>query len=66
MTHYLAGTGLAMWLLLVSDDLLAISGRIRQTLIKVTVVYLVLGIPVGWEKVSGGDELPWVGFEVNL
>ena len=65
LTHYLA---LAMCLLLVSEDLLAIStsGRIRHSVILVVVVCLVLGKPLSWNKVSGADLLPCVRFEVNM
>ena len=56
-----------MWLLFLSDDLLAISAskRIRQSVILVVVVYVVFGHSRELEE-GQRTSCPWVGLEVNM
>ena len=57
-----------MWLPLVADDLLAISAGqfIRASLSFVLVLFLVVGLPLSWKKIEGGESMSWVGYEVLL
>ena len=54
-THYLLGPELASWLLLVADDLSVLMSFLR-----------VMGFPLSWKKLAGGESLMWVGYELVL
>ena len=66
--HYVLGQEHAAWLLLVADDLAVIptQGRIRETVFLVLVFLLVMGFPLSWGKLAGGETLQWVGYELVL
>ena len=54
--------------LLVADDLAVIptQGRISETILLVLVFFLVMGFPLSWGKLAGGETLQWVGHELHL
>ena len=68
LCHYYAGSRFPMWLPLVADDLLAFSAGqfIRASLSFVLVLFLVVGLPLSWKKIEGGESMSWVGYEVLL
>ena len=57
-----------MWLLLVADDLAMIvtHSKIRESILMVLVFLRVLGFPLSWKKLEGGEVLRWVGYELVL
>ena len=57
-----------MWLLLVADDLamLITHSRIRESVLMVLVFLRVMGFPLSWKKLAGGEVLKWVGYELVL
>ena len=57
-----------MWLLLVSDDLavLITHSKIRESVLMVLVFLRVMGFPLSWKKLAGGEVLRWVGYELVL
>ena len=66
--HYILGHELASWLLLVADDLavLMTHGRIRETVLLLLTYLRVMGFPLSWRKLAGGESLQWVGYELLL
>ena len=51
-----------------AEDLAVIpsQGRIRETIFLVIVFLLVMGFPLSWGKLAGGETLQWVGYELVL
>ena len=66
--HYILGPQLAAWLLLVADDLsvLMSHGKIRETVLMILAFFRVMGFPLSWKKLAGGETLQWVGYELVL
>ena len=64
--QYVVGQSATSWVMLVADDChLETSGAAYRTgLITFFVICSLLGVPLSWEKTSGGDTLTWVGFEL--
>ena len=62
------GRDLATWLLLVADDLAMIitHSKIRESVFMVLVLIRVMGFPLSWKKLAGGEVLKWVGNELVL
>ena len=65
--HYVLGPEHASWLLLVADDLavLVTQGRIRETVLMILTYLRVVGFPLSWKKLAGGENLGglWVNPE---
>ena len=40
--------------------------RIRESVLMVLVFFRVMGFPLSWKKLAGGEVLKWVGYEVVL
>ena len=64
LQHHIGGTLYPLWVLLVADDLIAISTRptFRRALLLVFLVLDVLGFPLIWNKVCVAPVLKWVGY----
>ena len=64
--HYVMDPEDEIWLLLMADDFKLESTCARPSLpILGTLLFLsVLGIPLSWKKVQGGEKLEWIGYEV--
>ena len=62
LQHYIDGTLYPLWVLLVADDLIAISTRptFRRALLLVFLVLDVLGFPLSWNKDCVAPVLKWV------
>ena len=60
--HYILGSELASWLLLVADDLAMLipHGKIRESVLMLLVYLRVMGFPLSWKKLAGGESLQWV------
>ena len=66
--HYVLGHELSAWLLLVADDLAMLfhNGKMRESVLLVLVYLRVMGFPLSWKKLAGGEVLQWVGYELLL
>ena len=66
--HYVLGHELASWLLLVADDLAVLMPheRIRETVLLLLTYLRVMGFPLSWKKLAGGESLQWVEYELLL
>ncbi len=57
-----------LWLMLMADDLklecTAPAPEIR--IVAVLLFWVLLGVPISWHKIQGGDSISWIGYEVNL
>ena len=56
--HYVLGPDLASWLLLVADDF--------SVVLTILTFLRVMGFPLSWKKLAGGETLVWVGYELVL
>ena len=54
--------------MLVADDLAMLipHGKIREAVLVLLVYLRVMGFPLSWKKLAGGESLQWVGYEMLL
>ena len=66
--HHVLAPELASWMLLVADDLavLMTHGRIPEKVLMILTYPRVMGFPLSWKKLAGGENLLWVGYELIL
>ena len=66
LSQYLAGHRASTWHMLVADDFhLEAGGQgYRPALIVFFALCAACGVPLSWNKTSGGDVTAWVGFEL--
>ena len=64
--HHVMDSADEIWLMLMADDFKLESTCPRPSLPIVGTLLLlsVLGIPLSWKKVQGGEKLEWIGYEV--
>ena len=68
LSHYLQGNIRQLWLLLYSDDCWATASgehRHRDLLLHLLVLG-VLGTPLAWHKLHGGEVLEWIGYALDV
>ena len=68
LTHYVLGYSHAIWALLYSDDgwLVGRTERYEVGLLLHLFTLLVVGVPLSWHKVSGGVQLDWIGYYLDV
>ena len=66
VSQYVVGRQAATWHMLVADDYHLEAGgkEYRFALIAFFVVCSIVGVPLSWNKTSGGETVTWVGFEL--
>ena len=66
LSQYVVGDTAATWHMLVADDYHLEAGgkEYRFALIAFFVVCSIVGVPLSWNKTSGGETVTWVGFEL--
>ncbi len=66
--HLVALPSQALWLLLMADDLKVESTAedAERQVLWLILFLLMLGVPLSWRKVQGGDEITWIGYSVRL
>jgi len=67
LIHYVVGPA-HYWMLLLADDFKveAAGEHFAVHLLTALWLFILLKVPVSWEKVRGGTLYPWVGYEINL
>jgi len=67
LIHYVVGPA-RFWMLLLADDFkIEVAGEhLAEHLLTALWLFILLKVPVSWEKVRGGTLYPWVGYEINL
>ena len=62
----MAGSSAATWRMLVADDYHLEAGgeEYRFDLMTFFIVCSIVGVPLSWNKTSGGETVTWVGFEL--
>ena len=68
LTHYLLGYTYAIWALLYSDDgwLVGRTEKYEVGLLLHLFALLVVGTPLSWHKVSGGIQIDWIGYYLDV
>ncbi len=58
----------ALWALLMADDLKleSTSTDAKRWIVWSIVLLRMLGVPLSWKKLQGGNELTWIGYSVRL
>ena len=66
ISQYVVGSSAATWHMLVADDchLKAGGEEYRFALMTFFIVCSIVGVPLSWNKTSGGETVTWVGFEL--
>ncbi len=66
--HYLSAPAEGLWALLVADDFKfeSTSDSPEHSLLYVLLLLVVIGFPLKWRKASGGREVEWVGYHLDL
>ena len=66
--HYGLGGSLPIWLLLFADDSKATFriDQLRPVIRGIFSLLAVVGFPINWEKVKGGQEIQWIGYWLSL
>ena len=66
ISQYVVGKSATTWHMLVADDFHLEAGgeQYRFALIAFFIVCAVAGVPLSWNKTSGGESVTWVGFEL--
>ncbi len=57
-----------VWALLMADDFKIESSCSNppRAVIKTLILFLILGLPIAWQKIQGGRRIAWIGYEVWL
>ncbi len=65
---YLADGDMELWAMLMADDIKfeATGPHPRRCLLWALLCLTVLGFPLAWRKIHGGDVLRWIGYEVDI
>ncbi len=65
---YLADGDMELWAMLMADDIkLEATGPYpRRCLLWALLCLTVLGYPLAWRKIHGGDVVRWIGYEVDI
>ena len=66
ISQYVGGKSAATWHTLAADDYHLEAGgeQYRFALISFVIVCALTGVPLSWNKTSGGETVTWVGFEL--
>jgi len=66
--HYVVRHSAVLWAAVLADDYKfeVTSGNFVETILSLVLLGEVLGIPWSWQKLRGGTEYTWVGFEHQL
>ena len=64
--HHIMDNADELWLLLMADDLkIECTGpRPPSTIVASLLILSMLGFPLSWTKVKGGERIEWIGYEV--
>ncbi len=66
--HHIATPSMRLWILLMADDMKveSTSDEPERAILWVILLLSVLGLPLAWRKIQGGDEIAWIGYAVRL
>ena len=68
LAHYCQGVDRMLWLMLYSDDCWASAGGARpdRDLLLHLLVLGVVGTPLAWHKLKGGQSVEWIGYALDI
>ena len=68
LSHFCQGRERMLWLMLYSDDCWATAGgeRADRDLLLHLLVLGVVGTPLAWHKLKGGQAIEWIGYALDL